>query len=136
MTEQIEIGSVLKGKVTGIQPYGAFISLEGDHQGLVHISEITHSFVKDINDHLKIGDEVTVKVLSIDEETGKISLSMKALEEAPIATPQTSKPKKPRKQKQQPSVSQDVGTPKGFNSLKEKLEYWIEQSKRDDLIKK
>jgi len=136
MSEQIEIGTVLKGKVTGIQPYGAFVSLDDEKQGLVHISEITHGYVKDINDHLKVGDEVTVKVLSIDEESGKISLSMKALEEAPKVAPQTTKTKKPRKQKQQPTVIEEAGTPKGFNSLKEKLEYWIEQSKRDDLIKK
>ena len=44
---------LLTGKVTGIQPYGAFVALDEQNQGLVHISEITHGFVKDINDHLK-----------------------------------------------------------------------------------
>ncbi|MFC8575776.1 S1 RNA-binding domain-containing protein, partial [Heyndrickxia sporothermodurans] len=60
MTTKYEIGSVLTGKVAGIQPYGAFIALDEETQGLVHISEIKHGYVKDINDHLKIGDEVKV----------------------------------------------------------------------------
>lgn len=66
MSEKFEIGAVVTGKVTGIQPYGAFVALDDSTQGLVHISEITHGFVKDINEHLKVGDEVKVKVLSID----------------------------------------------------------------------
>ena len=57
MSEKIETGSILTGKVTGIQPYGAFVALDDNTQGLVHISEITHGYVKDINDHLKVGDE-------------------------------------------------------------------------------
>ena len=83
MRENIEVGSVLTGKVTGIQAYGAFVALDENNQGLVHISEITHGFVKDINDHLKVGDEVQVKVLSVDEKAGKIGLSIRATEEAP-----------------------------------------------------
>jgi general stress protein 13 len=130
MSEKYEVGSVVKGKVNGIQPYGAFVALDENTQGLVHISEVTHGFVKDINDHLKIGDEVTVKILSIDEEKGKISLSIRSAQEAP-ARPV----KKPVKNvnKRQAAVST---TPQGFNTLKEKLQEWIEQSKREDLIKK
>src|SRR5690625_6846595 len=71
MTEKIETGQILQGKVTGIQPYGAFVALNEEAQGLVHISEVTHGYVKDINDHLSVGDEVTVKVLNIDEEDRK-----------------------------------------------------------------
>ena len=53
MSENIDTGSIVTGKVTGIQPYGAFVALDENTQGLVHISEITHGYVKDINDHLK-----------------------------------------------------------------------------------
>ncbi|MDF2857461.1 MAG: ral stress protein, partial [Neobacillus sp.] len=81
MTEKFETGSIVTGKVTGIQPYGAFIALDENTQGLVHISEITHGYVKDINEHLKVGDEVQVKVLSINEGAGKIGLSIRATEE-------------------------------------------------------
>ena len=67
----IEIGSKVQGKVTGITNFGAFVELPGGTTGLVHISEVADSYVKDVNDHLKVGDEVTVKVLS--EKEGKIS---------------------------------------------------------------
>ncbi|HWO96508.1 MAG TPA: S1 domain-containing RNA-binding protein [Bacillus sp. (in: firmicutes)] len=71
----IEIGSKVKGKVTGITNFGAFVELPGGSTGLVHISEVADSYVKDINDHLKVGDEVEVKVLS--EKDGKMALSIK-----------------------------------------------------------
>ncbi len=73
---QLETGSILEGKVTGIMPFGAFVSLGDGKTGLVHISEIALEYVKDINDHIKVGDDVKVKVLSIDPK-GKISLSIK-----------------------------------------------------------
>jgi general stress protein 13 len=127
MSEKIETGSILTGKVTGIQPYGAFVALDENTQGLVHISEITHGFVKDINEHLKVGDEVKVKVLSVDEAAGKIGLSIRATEEAP-AQP-AAKNKKPRKRQAAAIVQEDDGQ-QGFNTLKEKLQEWIEQSQR------
>src|SRR5699024_5129847 len=93
MTEKYETGQIVEGKVTGIQPYGAFVSLNENTQGLVHISEVTHGYVKDINDYLAIGDIIKVKVLNIDEKSNKISLAMRAIEEAP-KTPR----KKPKRQ--------------------------------------
>ncbi|MDR7079070.1 general stress protein 13 [Neobacillus niacini] len=134
MTEKIETGSVVTGKVTGIQPYGAFIALDENTQGLVHISEITHGYVKDINEHLKVGDEVQVKVLSIDENAGKIGLSIRATEEAPVQQA-VAKPKKPRK-RQAAAIVPEVDGQQGFNTLKDKLQEWIDQSQREDLIKK
>lgn len=136
MSNKFELGTVLTGKVTGIQPYGAFVALDEETQGLVHISEITHGYVKDVNEHLKLGDEVQVKVLSVDEKSGKISLSIKATQEAPAEAPQASAPRKPKK-RQATVVKQHTETaPGGFNTLKDKLEEWIEQSNREDLIKK
>lgn len=131
MTEKIEVGSVVTGKVTGIQPYGAFVAIEENTQGLVHISEVTHGFVKDINEHLKVGDEVSVKVLSIDEAAGKIGLSIRATQEAPA---QTEAPKaaakKPRKRPAAAVTFKQEESPQGFNTLKDKLQEWIEQSER------
>lgn len=118
MTEKIEKGQISQGKVTGIQPYGAFVALNDSVQGLVHISEVTHGYVKDINNYLAVGDEVTVKVLDIDEESNKISLSIRATEEAP---------KQEKKQASKPNTQDTNGA--GFNTLKGKLEEWIEQSK-------
>ncbi len=68
-------GNILEGKVVNITNFGAFVEVEGK-TGLVHISEVADTFVKDIRDHLKENDKVKVKVISVDEN-GKISLSIK-----------------------------------------------------------
>lgn len=75
-----EIGSILEGKVSGIMPFGAFVTLAENRVGLVHISEVSATYVSDINEVLKVGDEVKVKVIKIDEK-GKISLSIKKASE-------------------------------------------------------
>ena len=67
----VEIGSKVQGKVTGITNFGAFVELPGGATGLVHISEVADSYVKDVNDHLTVGDQIEVKVLS--EKEGKIA---------------------------------------------------------------
>ena len=72
----IEVGSKLLGKVTGITNFGAFVELPEGSTGLVHISEVADTYVKDINDYLKVGDEVEVKVLNVGKD-GKIGLSIK-----------------------------------------------------------
>lgn len=73
---QLEVGSVVSGKITGITNFGAFVQLEGGKVGLVHISEIALEYVKDINDHVKVGDSVRAKIVEI-ASGGKISLSIK-----------------------------------------------------------
>ena len=78
----LEAGAVVEGKVVRIMAFGAFVDMGNRQGGLVHISEISNDYVRDINDHVRIGDTVTVKVIGIDEK-GKVSLSMKqAAEEA------------------------------------------------------
>ena len=72
----LEVGSIVEGKVSKIMPFGAFISLPGRKSGLVHISEVARDYIENINEHLKEGDDVKVKVIKIDD-TGKISLSIK-----------------------------------------------------------
>ncbi len=76
----LEIGSIVEGKVTGIMNFGAFVALPGGKSGLVHISEITKDFVKDVHDHLQQGQIVRVKILNIAED-GKINLSIKRVQE-------------------------------------------------------
>ncbi len=71
----IEVGAILDGRVTGITNFGAFIDIGGGETGLVHISEIADTYVKDVNDYLKKDDQVKVKVIAIDK--GKIGLSMR-----------------------------------------------------------
>lgn len=72
----MEVGSIVQGKITGIAAFGAFVELDGGQTGLVHISEVASEYVEDISQHLKKGQTVKVKVLSIDPN-GKISLSIK-----------------------------------------------------------
>ncbi|MCJ7843430.1 S1 domain-containing post-transcriptional regulator GSP13 [Lederbergia sp. NSJ-179] len=130
MTTKYETGTVWTGKVTGIQPYGAFVALDEQTQGLVHISEIKHGFVKDIHEFLSIGDEVKVKVLEVHPDNGKISLSIKATEEAPV------KEKFAKSPKQQSTVQSSESDGEGFNTLKDKLQEWIKQSENKDVMKK
>ena len=89
----LEVGSVLTGKVTGVMKFGAFVALPDNKSGMVHISEISHEYVNDINDVIKVGDQVVVKVMSVDD--GKISLSIKANLEKPEPKPKQRRPKKP-----------------------------------------
>ena len=88
----IEVGSKLQGKVTGITNFGAFVELEAGKTGLVHISEVADNYVKDINDHLSVGDEVTVKVINVEKD-GKIGLSIKKAKDNPA--PARRKPSRP-----------------------------------------
>lgn len=70
-----EVGQIVEGKVTGIMNYGAFIDLGDGVSGMVHISEVAPTYVKEIKDHLTVGQQVKVKILSMED--GKISLSIK-----------------------------------------------------------
>ena len=76
-TTSVSVGDIHTGKVLKIKPFGAIVSLPGGVPGLVHISQITNGFVQDVGDVLAIGDEVDVRVVTVDSASGKISLSMK-----------------------------------------------------------
>lgn len=76
---QLEVGAILEGKVTRITNFGAFVALENGKNGLIHISEISTSYVEKVSDHLKEGDTVKVKVVSISDD-GKIELSKKRVD--------------------------------------------------------
>ena len=83
----IEVGNILDGTVTGITKFGVFVDLGEKQTGLVHISEVAHGYVEDINDVLKVQDPVKVKILSI--EGNKIGLSIKQTQ----AKPQSERPR-------------------------------------------
>ena len=99
----VEIGAILEGKVTGITNFGAFVELLDKTTGMVHISEVSSSFIKDIHEKLSEGDVVKVKVIDINEK-GKVALSIK---KAQPEQPEESKPKRPagdRPKRSQPPV--------------------------------
>ena len=98
---QLEEGKIVSGKVTGVTNFGAFVEIEGGVTGLVHISEISTSYVKDINDHVKVGDVVNVKILPADKKD-KLGLSIKqALVQSGAVS---EKPKFEKKSRQAPKL--------------------------------
>ncbi len=103
---QIEQGSVVKGKVTGLTDFGAFVELEGGKTGMVHISEVSTSYVKDIKEHLQVNQEVSAIVLSVSPE-GKIALSIKKLmasQEQPQRRPRQNNADRPERRQQNTST--------------------------------
>ena len=93
--QQLTVGEIVEGKITGITNFGIFADLGKGKSGMVHISEVSRTYVNDINELFKVGDVVKMKVMNITEE-GKISLSIKrALE--PEKKPDA--PKRPRQER-------------------------------------
>lgn len=106
-------GRIIRGTVTGIETYGVFVSCDDYYSGLIHISEISHDFVKNVNDFVKIGDVINVEILDVDEELGQLKLSIKNIDY---------KKEKFIKRKKIKETSQ------GFKSLAYWLPIWIEEN--------
>ena len=104
---------IVKATVTGIESYGVFVSLDEYYTGLIHISEISNGFVRDINDFVKIGDVICVKILDVDNELGHLRLSIKDIDYRNIKRIRRKKIKE---------------TPLGFKTLEYNLPIWIENS--------
>ena len=118
---KIKKGRIIYGTVTGIESYGVFVSCDDYYTGLIHISEISHGFVKDINDFVKVGDIIYAEILDVDEELGHLKLSIKDIDYAKKI------PKKRKKIKE---------TPLGFKTLEYKLPIWINNALEDIKINK
>jgi len=114
--KEITIGKITEGVVTGIQPYGAFIQFDDYTSGMIHISEISYGFVNDINDFVKIGDHLRVKVIGIDESTNQIRLSLKALT--------TNRVRKERNKRQRKPLVMKIG----FKTIEVMLPKWINET--------
>ena len=82
---ELAVGNIVTGKVTTITKFGAFVSLESGKSGLVHISEVAYKRVTNIADEISVGQEVSAKILEIDKDRKRISLSIKETLEAPAA---------------------------------------------------
>ena len=106
-------GKIVEGIVTGITSYGIFVSLDEYYSGLIHISEISHGFVKNIHDYVNIGDTIYVRIIGVDDEAGHLNLSIKDIN---------------YKQKKTIRKKKIVETSLGFKTLKYKLPIWIEES--------
>ena len=96
-----EVGEVLAGKVTGITKFGAFVTVAPGNSGLVHISEIAGAYVNDVRDHLTEGQDVTVKIIGVDQ-TGRMNLSIRAAAAAEQPEPPRRRPQSRAPQSRQP----------------------------------
>lgn len=100
----MNVNDIVKGEITAIKPYGAFVKLENDYVGLVHISEFSDGFVRSIDDYVSVGDVIDLLIIKVNGQ--KLSLSFKAL----------------HKRKKRYNIQLDSG----FTPLRESLVNWIE----------
>ena len=121
MNHHYKVGQHIKVRVTGIQPYGAFVETPDHTEGLIHISEIMVDYVHNLMKFLSEGQVVKAKILSIDDE-GKLNLSLKDNDYF----------KNYERKKEKQSVLDEIRETEkyGFQTLKERLPVWIKQSKR------
>lgn len=110
---KIKKGRIIRGVVTGIEPYGVFVACDDYYTGLIHISEISRGYVKNINDFVKNGDMIFAEILDVDEEIGHLKLSIKNIEYKRDVVVK-------RKKIHETSL--------GFKTLAYKLPFWIEES--------
>lgn len=79
----MKVNDIVTGTVTGVQEYGVFVKVD-EYDGLIHISEISDKFVRNVKDYLKVGDVIDLKVLDLDEANKKLKLSYKAIKDKRI----------------------------------------------------
>ena len=111
--DDIKIGNIVKGEVTGIEPYGIFVKVE-DFSGLIHISEIANHYISNITKYVSIGENIYMKVIDIDNDNNRLSLSIKGLNYKEFY--------KNRK------VRESV---RGFSPLQENLEKWVNDTLKE-----
>ena len=117
--EKYQKDEIVVGMVTGIEKYGIFVSLDEYYSGLIHISELSHKFVRDVNDYVKLGQVIKAEVVDVNEELGQVKLSIKNINQ-----------KKVRLKKME---IKEVGS--GFGILKDNLDNWMEE-KKGEILKK
>lgn len=107
--EDIRVGNVVEGVVTGIENYGIFVKLSNEYYGLIHVSQIINGFVKNTNEYATIGEKIFVEILEVNENEKKCILSIKDINY--------------RKN----SDEKIIESVRGFSPLKQHLPIWIEE---------
>lgn len=115
MQNRYKVGSIVTGCVTGIEKYGIFISLDSYYSGLIHISEVSDSFVRNLNDYVSIGETIKVKILEVDDSNYHAKLSIKGFSY--------------RKNYKKRRMIKE--TPRGFSTLESKLNDWIYEKDKE-----
>lgn len=77
---QYKVGKIVKGNITGVEKYGIFVNLDNFYSGLIHISELSNDFVRDISKFGAVGETIYAKVLEVDENTNHVKLSIKDID--------------------------------------------------------
>lgn len=108
--KKYQIGEIAKGIVTGIENYGIFLSFEGDYTGLIHISELSEHFVKDVKEYAKIGEEIPCIILECENEQKKLKCSIKNTDFG---------------------KRKDQNIDHGFAPLRRQLPIWMEEKLKD-----
>lgn len=121
---EYSIGMILDGTITGLQPYGAFVSLSDNEQGLIHVSEVQAGYTKNIHSILTVGQNVQVQIIDIDEYSKKISLSLRTLENH-IQQPNH------RRKKYFTNKNKKIG----FDTLRKELPIWSDEAMEKLLAK-
>lgn len=114
-----EKDKIVTGYVTGIEKYGIFVNLDEYYSGLIHISEISPNFVRNVNDYVNIGETIKMKIVGVDEKNHQVKLTIKNLDY------RINKKKR----------TKIVETEHGFSTLKDNLPIWISK-KINELNKK
>ncbi len=120
---EIKEGMVVKGTIARLEKYGAFVEIGAERPGLIHISELAHGFIRTPEEAVKVGEEVEVKVLSVNRRRKQIKLSMKALMENPVSPP---------KKVQQPETKETVPEQPVPTAMEMAMRQAMERSKGDE----
>ncbi len=118
--KEYKTGDIVTGVVTGIEKYGIFVNIDEKYSGLIHISEISDSFVRSINDYVEVGEKIKVKILELQSDDFHAKLTIKNIEY------------KPNKQKK--NKIKEVGTK--FEGLSKNMEKWTKIKEEEILSKK
>ena len=111
-----KIGQVVQGTVTGIKPYGDFVKVDNRYDGMIHISEISSDFVRDVHYFVKLGEKIIVKIIDIDPENHHLTLSLKAVLPS-------------RRNRKNYLRMNSISSDNGFSTVKRELRKWIEKEK-------
>ena len=108
-----EKGKIIKGVVSGIESYGAFVTFDEYYTGLIHISEISHGYVKQITDYVNIGETIYTEIIDVDKQLNHLKLSIKNIK---------------YKYQTKKKLKKIIETKQGFKTLAYKLPKWIDIS--------
>lgn len=114
-----KVGMIVYGKISGIKPYGAFVTFENGVSGLIHISEISNGFVKNIDKYFKLNSYVVVKIIDVDKENNQLRLSFKTINQS-------------KRKRNNLRYDQLPKHGKGFEVIKQAMPMWIKQYNKNN----